>query len=1261
MRPSKFWLVVVYLCLLSTLAWSQGATTQLRGTVLDPSGANVKGAAVHLVNQANGLAFDTVSGDAGEYTFLQIPPGDYQITFSAVGFGRQVITAKLLVAQPATVNATLAVSSDSVTIEVASTSQVINTIDATIGNSIAAETITALPSEGRHVEALMSLQPGVSYISDQSNSTESRNGTVSGARSDQTNLTLDGVDNNDQILPAAFSGALRTPIDSVAEFRVVTSNANADTGRSSGGQANVVTKSGSNSLHGTLYEYNRNSFGQANEWLVKQAQLGSGEPNRPGKLIRNTYGASLGGPLKKDKLFYFGNYEGQRTNEGVPVIRTVPSMSLRAGQLKYEDVNGGVTTLSSGQIAGMDNCTSTCPWGVGPNPNVLSTFALYPAPNSNTSSDAYNLGTLTFSSPQPIILNTYVARIDFNLNDHNQIFARGTLMNDRTSSLQYYPGKPVGNSTNNSKGLAVGYTWTPLPSVVNSVRFGFTRQSYATIGIGQGAYASLRNIDLPESSSRSTKTNVPAFNVIDDYSYAKGRNTIQFGANWRHFNYNNLTDANSWDDSLANASYLTGSSISNTGGPLDPGANGYAPVSDDFSTNYDYAATALMGLMSQTTNRYNYKVSADGKTGTALGQGTPVGRDYRTNEFEWYIQDTFKPIPNLTITAGLRHTILQTPYEANGQQVQPTIDLHQWFVNRGAGALTGQSIQPDFGFAASGKAHNGKPFYPMSWKNFAPRFSLAYSPATEEGTWIHKLLGGAGKSAIRAGFGMYYDHFGQGIVSNFSRYGSFSLSTALTNPASQFGVSDSPRYTGLHSVPSGVNPVPASTFSYPQGLAPGSFAITYGLDDHLKAPYSEVVDFSLQRELKGGFTVEAAYVGRFGRHMLQQMDLAQPLNLVDPKSGMDYYTAATQLAMYSDQGRVSVPTIAYWENMFPDAKGAGTYGDGVPGASATQNIYNDFFTDDGGTNSASNLYFGPLQSRGNETNMLYFFDLGCYPGCGNSATPRFWPTQYSSLYAWSSVGSASYNAAQFTLRHPMSHGIAVDFSYTISRSIDMGSDTESNASSGENNYGVIYDAFNPSKNRSISDFDATHIMNADWVLALPYGRGRKFGNQISRPLDLAFGGWQLTGITRYSSGLPFTIYDGKGWTTNWEWESAMVQTGPIKMRKHIDKNGNMQAFDDPLGALSNMRLPYPGEAGERNKFRGDGFWGMDAGLHKTFSIKESTRFELAWETFNVTNSARFDPHSISSESTDGSQTGVYGSTYSAQQARRMQFSGRFSF
>lgn len=1245
LRICKQSFLAILLLILPVLAWSQGATTSLRGTVTDASGAVIPSASVHLENKSTGVTSDTTTNGQGEYVFLQLAPGDYMVTVTATGFGKQAISAKLLVAQPATVNAKLTVGSDAITVEVASTTQVINTTDATIGNAIPTETIMALPSEGRRVEALMSLQPGVSYISDSSSSLESRNGTVSGARSDQTNLTLDGLDNNDQVFPAAFSGALRVPMDAVQEFRVTTSNANADTGRSSGGQANVVTRSGSNKLHGSLYEYNRNNWGQAAEWFTQ----------KPLKLVRNTYGARLGGPVLRDKLFYFGNYEGQRTVEGQQYFRTVPSASLRAGTLRYQNTSGGVSTLSTGQIAALDSCTTTCPWGPGVNPNVSSLFSRYPAANSSLAGDTLNLGTLVFSSPSPTVLNTYLGRIDFAPSDRHRIFVRGLMMNDAVSSAEYYPGQgPYSKSTNNSKGLASGYTWSPLASLVNNLRFGYTRQSYATRGNSKGSYSTLRGIDPPEAISRTSTTTVPLYNLVDDFSYIKGRHVLQVGTNWRHFNYINGTDANSWDSSVANASYLSGSHIAGTNGPMDPG-----DVSTSYRTNYDYAATALLGLMTQTTNRYNYQVSANGSGATLLGTGATVNRNYQSNEFEWYVQDSYKPIPNLTLTFGVRHTILQTPWETNGQQVQPNTDLHQWFANRASGALQGQSIQPSFGFVASGKAHNGKPFYPMNWGNFAPRFAFAYSPVAEEGTWMHKLLGGAGKTSIRGGFGMYYDHFGQGVVTNFSRYGSFSLSTSLTNPASTYNVRTSPRFTGLHNIPAGINPTPASQVSYPQSLDPYSFAITYGLDDHLKTPYSNVVDFSIQRELKGGFTFEAAFVGRYGRHLMQASDLAQPLNLVDTKSGMDYYTAATMLGKAYDQGQTTVATIPYFENMFPNAKGVNVYGDGAPGRSATQNIYNDLWL---GLGDPSQGLDG-IGSRGNETNMIYFLDLYCYPGCINPNNTAFWPNQYSSLYAWSTIGTSSYNAGQFTLRHPMSHGVAMDFSYTLSKSQDMGSDTESNYALGGYVYGFILDAFHPRKNYAVSDFDSTHLLNADWVVELPFGHGRKFGGTSSRLVDAALGGWQLSGLARWSSGLPFGVADGQGWTTNWEWESYVVRTGPISTKKRYftgtDGSLKVSAFGNAAQANNNIRLPYAGEAGQRNAFRGDGYFGIDAGLQKQFAVTDRLRATLAWETFNVTNSVRFDPHSMNQSSTDGDQIGVY--TGALTSPRKMQFSGRIEF
>ena len=399
-------------------------------------------------------------------------------------------------------------------------------------------------------------------------------------------------------------------------------------------------------------------------------------------------------------------------------------------------------------------------------------------------------------------------------------------------------------------------------------------------------------------------------------------------------------------------------------------------------------------------------------------------------------------------------------------------------------------------------------------------------------------------------------------------------------------------------------------------------------------------NLSFQRELKGGFTFEADYVGRLGRHLLQQTDLAQPLDLVDPKSGMDYYTAGTMLSQDVDQGLTNVATIPYFENLFPDAIGAAN-GNGMVGNSATQNIYNDDWQ----------------YARGNETAALYNLDIGCYPGCGGQ-TGRYWPLQYSSLYVTSSLGSSSYHAGQFILRHPMKNNVQFDLSYTYSKSLDMGSDSENNPTSSGNSYGFILDAFNPRKNYALSDFDTTHLLTGDWVLRLPVGRGQRFGGTSGYLLNALLGGWYTSGIVRVSSGLPFGVSDGHGWSTNWEYESYEVNTGKIDMHKHLNANNSPQAFASQAQLLENIRDSYPGEAGERNKFRGDGYFDVDTGLHKNIQVGERALFHLAWEVFNATNSVRFDPQSIDTGSTDGN-LGVYSKELTL--SRRMQLSARFDF
>ncbi|PYU65331.1 MAG: hypothetical protein DMG49_24530, partial [Acidobacteria bacterium] len=464
---------------------AQTGLTSLRGTVTDPAGAVVPGAQAELKNNATGFHSTTKTDSNGAYEFPQISPGRYTITATMTGFAAQSKQAELLVSQPATINFILSIQESKSVVEVSSEAQTINATDASIGNSVSNATVESLPMEGRNVPDLLSLQPGVLYlgqkfnnISSSNRDTDSRSGAVAGARSDQSNVTLDGIDNNDQRQGYAFTGVLRSTLDSLQEFRVTTSDASADNGRSSGAQVVLVTKSGTNQLHGSAYEYNRTNFGHANDFFNKTAQLQAGLPNKAPALIRNTFGASLGGPIKKDKLFFFLNYEGQRTAENKQVTQTVPTQSFRDGNLKYLATNGNVVTLCSSasisknacpnaspkdDLAAMDpNCQAagTCPWGAGANPNSLATFSAYPLPNT-FGGDGLNTGGFTFSAPNPITLNTYLAKVDYELSSHMHLFARGIQQGDRISGAPQFPGDPPSSEiTDTSKGIAAGHLWT---------------------------------------------------------------------------------------------------------------------------------------------------------------------------------------------------------------------------------------------------------------------------------------------------------------------------------------------------------------------------------------------------------------------------------------------------------------------------------------------------------------------------------------------------------------------------------------------------------------------------------------------------------------------------------------------------------------------------------------------------------------------------------------------------------------------------------
>ncbi|MGB6192933.1 MAG: carboxypeptidase regulatory-like domain-containing protein, partial [Terracidiphilus sp.] len=716
----------VLLCTLSvTVAFGQIATTSLRGLIKDPAGALVPGATITITDNGTGKAQSTTSNSDGQYTFPQIAPAKYTISATAVGFGSQKKIAELLVNQPATIDFALTIQSSSVTVDVSASAQTLNTSDASLGSSANNAEIQSLPSETRNVPDLLSLQPGVLFLGQTTGQGsvegDSRQGAVNGGRSDQGNVTLDGVDDNDQVNGFAFTGVLRQTQDSIEEFRVTTASSNADSGRSSGAQISMVTKSGTNSFHGAAYEYYRPPFTAANNWFNKQAEVNEGLPNVPTKVLRNIFGIALGGPIKKDKLFFFGNYEGSRLAEDYQQIQTVGTASYDAGNLIYPDANGNPQIISASDVTALDaGCqicnTSAYPSGPGPNAAALAYFNSMPAANGTIEGDTLNSGSYSFASPNPVHLNTSIARLDYTPSDKHRIFVRGNLQMDVVNNPEQFPGQgPSDVQEDNSKGITAGDTWSISPNLINDIRYGYVRQGVSDRGVGTGDYVDFRFMSTATAETRTTVTSVPTNNIVDNLSWTKGSHTLQFGGNWRLVHQNRNSDSTTWQGASSNPYWLGGDAPS----PTDEDGNSLVP--SGFGNSYEIAFANLVGTIPSLTNSYNYHVDS-ASSGTLLPDGAFLDRHFKANEFEWYVQDAWRVRPNLTITFGVRHTILQTPYETSGQQVAPTVDTHSWFLKRESAAQAGQIFEDNLQFTPSGPYYNKPGFWPKQKDNFAPRF-----------------------------------------------------------------------------------------------------------------------------------------------------------------------------------------------------------------------------------------------------------------------------------------------------------------------------------------------------------------------------------------------------------------------------------------------------------------------------------------------------------------------------------------------------------
>src|SRR3984885_6288842 len=1017
------WLLVVAV-LLAAAAMAQ-STSQLNGSVTDPSGASVSGAKITLTNPANGLQRNATSNATSLYQFLDVPPGDYRLDATATGFAPYLVPkVPLVVSTPSTILIRLQVAGVAQTVNVEAETPLINRTDASLGNTLEQDQIAELPIADRNVVQLLSLQPGVSYMGIQSQSlqdTDTRSGAVNGVRSDQSNVTLDGIGVNDQNNGYAFTSVLNVPPDSVQEFRVTTANANADSGYSSGAQVALATKSGTNNFHGSAYEYNRNTIFSANDPFLKESQLSSGESNTAPKLLRNVFGATFGGPIRKNCLFFFANYEGRRDAQGPSVLRDVPSPTLRAGDLVYlcqtlkngsldtADCPGGTVNGVSGvqpgyYALGPAQIKAIDPLNIGPSSAIEGILNQYPAANENAGDGSNTLG-YRFASNADSSFNTYITRLDYHIttNGSESLFLRGETQNFKEPGLQQFPGQTAATTIlDDSKGITVGLTSLISPQLVNGFHWGYIRQGGQTAGVSQNPGIFLTGLSDLIPFTRSTIFFVPSNQLTDSLNWTRKNHTFEFGTDIFLIRNNHTSYQNSFSDVQTNAVYLNTGGIANTSSPLDPANNinpatnkPYPTVDSNFGPNYDSATTILLGIFAEGDGIYNFN-----RNGTALAQGTAINRRFAINDYEFYGQDTWRMTPRLTVTYGLRWVLEAPPYETNGYQVAPCVEnsfggctnqnVADWFNRSAALATAGQPANNagEIGFILGGPANHGPGLWNWDHKDFSPRIAVAWAPDTGDG-WASKILGKKDQFSIRGGYSIMYDHFGVPIVNSFDQNGSFGLSTRLGNSAGSVTASTAPRFSCLIPGSSGQSclPTPCPNLNNPGCLfgpppAGGfpnipsntAFAINWGLDQSVKTPYTHMFNFSLQRQITSRSSLQVAYVGSIGRRLPMQVDMAMPTNLNDPASNTRYFQAATMLSKLATvpnpQSTTGVGTdvnsvapVPFFEHLFPAWAGV-----------ATQNA----LTSNGLNCNTANITGGVLPGHPTATQNIYEI-WNCFP------------------------------------------------------------------------------------------------------------------------------------------------------------------------------------------------------------------------------------------------------------------------------------------
>jgi hypothetical protein len=1281
---------------------AQSTSGRVRGTVTDASGGAVPGVTVRLVNTATNVTRESVSSATGEYLFLEVPVGPYQIEINQGGFKRFVrkdINVDLNAV--VSVDIALQVGGSTETVEVTGEPPVIDTTTTQLGAVVNSRDVTELPLNARDTYQLLQLQPGVQsqlgndlfYGSDKPGVV-----TVNGGRGRSNNYSVNGGDGNDLF---ANLPAVQPSPDTIEEFRVITNSFDAEYGRNSGAVVNVVTKSGTNDFHGSIFEFFRNKDLNAKGFY---------DPVRP-DFQQNQFGAVLGGPIKKDKTFFFASYEGRRIKQGIssdPV--PLPTNSeLSTGNFSNGDPGANFAgTLTTAPVA--SSIQTRCGTSLSPAANAeLTNIIGGGTPTANNYAVIFPNATIPTACFDPLstsIYNTYVHATSDGLfqaapnkidnGDQFTIKIDHDLSKNQKLAIYYYydndsledpfakfqaAGANLGNFpglfTTRTQQLNASHTWTVGPTSVNEFRFSYFREGQAKFNsptITSDVTQSCGTAAVSAGICFTGATDTGVVGPNPDYGIHPGLGSqfegLPFISVAGGFTLGNNFEGQlpqtgntfQWAD---NFSKLIGNHSIKFGGDLRY---------QKFDQLLYYNVNGSIGFGPGGSNDLGGVTSSDGTNDgnvypnfllglpNSYSQGSAQHLLVRSKAVYLYAQDSWKIRPNLTLNYGLRWE-MNTPMTDIGQKVQTfrpgqvstvypcTLPTTSPLYDPAAGITDCNSagVTP-VGLVFPGDKNVPKGLTDTYYKAFAPRLGINWSPAWDSG-FLSKITGGPNKSTLSAGWGLFYNPIEQLVLEQFSAEPPFGGSNYITDPmfqapfVGQDGSVNPNPFNGILNPPRG-QPIDWSSFR--------SILLFGQFPRELRTQYSAQYNLTFKRELPGNLLFQIGYVGSQGHRLLGSYDL----NHGNPNTCNDL-AAIANLPANAGFGLTPCGVQDADSSFF------------LPAGTVIPN------TPDGGLllpyNAGSGgLVVAPGTVGPNGITLVglrpYSSPL-CQPLTGVSCPADGVPV-FSNIFSENTVAKSNYNSLQVLLDKHFSHGLQFQAAYTYSKSLDNASSFESTLNP------VNFDAtYGPSL------FDARHRFVFSYVWELPVPKYNGFKGQL---LD----GWQVSGIVTLQTGFPVRItssddneeflsffFEAPGepnWTTGSGFTPGHLQTWDP--RKHGGLVFNPLQFDNcnttdcpddpnavPIGTIGNAPRSICCQPGIAN---------ADMGFFKGFQLHEKLRMEFRAEMYNIFNHTQL--YSVDGDISDGGSliyngstpigsTGTFGQALKARDPRQFQFALKFLF